>query len=144
MEKEIFNSYFGLGFTAKVTFKQSLEGGEKMSSKDILERVIQVEESAIAEAKGGNMARRTKWSMAGAEGVSGEWKMRAEVYGEPKHIGSHRSFRKHFTFTLNGVRSPWRILSRRITRSDLHLTININLFVILKNKKKMRWKMWSY
>lgn len=58
-----------------------------MSSKDILERVIQVEESAIAEAKDGNMARSTKWPMAG-EGVSGEWKMRAEVYGEPKHIGS--------------------------------------------------------
>lgn len=40
MENEIFNSKFGLGFTAKVTFEQRLEGGEKGSDKDTLERVI--------------------------------------------------------------------------------------------------------
>lgn len=74
--------------------------------------------------------------MAGTEEISGEWKMRAEVYREPKHIGSLRGFRKYFTFTSDGRRSPWRILSREIARSDLHLTIKINLFVVLKNKIK--------
>lgn len=62
--------------------------------------------------------------------------MRSEVYREPKHVGLCRGFVRLLSFTLNKMGSHWRILSRGVARSDLHFTIKINLFSVLKNKMK--------
>lgn len=42
----------------------------------------------------------------------GQEKIRLEVYREPKHEETDRSFRKLSTFTLNKMGCLWRILSR--------------------------------
>lgn len=75
------------------------------------------------------MARSTKRSRGN------EWRVEDGGRGI-QGAKTYRVLRKRFTFTLNGMRSPWRILNRGIARSNLHLTIKINLFVVLKNKIK--------